>query len=320
MISNRVTYLELKSCLRFIFLSILLSYAVVTKAQQIPHYAQYYYNMQVINPAFVGSKSDLNATLLSRQQWINVKGAPETTTFSVNTRLNSGFGVGVTVVSDQIGLVDNTDFNLDLSYTIPTSEFGRLTFGVKGGIAFFNNDLASGITVDNTDFYPSITGQYGNLGLGMLYSTENYYVGLSAQNLIESPVFRIREDIQTVEGFERGNYFLTGGVAIKLSKFSDVMFIPSTMIKYTPTLPISIDLNANFRFNNKYEVGVSYRHQKSLSAMAAFIIDEKFRIGYAYENYLSRLGQNLNTHELILRIDLQLERNKRWLFLDCCSF
>ena len=108
------------------------------KGQQAPHYAQYKYNMQVINPAFVGSKSDFNAALLARRQWVDVDGAPETNTFSVNTRLNSGFGLGATVISDKIGLVDNTDVNLDLSYTIPLSQYGRLSFGVKSGIAFFN--------------------------------------------------------------------------------------------------------------------------------------------------------------------------------------
>jgi type IX secretion system PorP/SprF family membrane protein len=275
--------------------------------------------MQVLNPAFVGSKSDFNATLLQRGQWINVDGAPETTTFSLNTRLYSGFGLGATVVRDEIGLVDNTDLNLDLSYTIPTSEFGRLAFGVKAGIAFFNNDLASGITVDN-EVYASTSGQYGNLGFGMLYSSSNYFVGLSVQNLFESPVFQIQDDIQIVEGLERANYFLTGGMSFDLSRFGNIEFLPSLMVKYTPTLPISIDINTNFRFNNILEAGVSYRHQNSISAMAAVIVYEKFRIGYAYESYFTSINQNLNSHEIILRFDLNFKRNKRWLFQDCCYF
>lgn len=311
--------IELRSKLKVILFSLMLLQVVFVKAQQAPQYAQYIYNMQVLNPAFVGAKSDFNAALLTRRQWINVEGAPETNTFSVNTRLNSGFGIGATVVNDKIGLVDNTDLNLDISYTVPTSEYGRLSFGVKSGIAFFNNDLASGITVDD-EVYASTTGQYGNLGFGMLYTTTNYFIGLSMQNLFKSPVFRLQEDIQTVRGLEQGNYFLTGGVSIDLSRFSDIVFIPSTMIKFTPTLPISIDLNANFIYNKIIEAGVSYRHQNSVSGMVALVINEKFRIGYAYENYLTKVGQNLNSHELILRVDLNFNRNKRWLFINCCNF
>jgi hypothetical protein len=92
------------------------------------------------------------------------------------------------------------------------------------------------------------------------------------------------------------------------------------MTKFTPTLPISVDMNANFRFSNIFEAGVSYRHQNSISAMAAIIVYDNYRIGYAYENYLTSIGQNLNSHEIILRIDLNFKRNKRWLFQDCCYF
>lgn len=308
-----VTYIKLAIA------SLMFLCATNVNAQQVPHYAQYRYNMQVLNPAFVGAKSDFNAALLTRQQWINVDGTPETTTFSVNTRLNSGFALGATIISDKIGLVDNTDINLDVSYTIPTSQYGRLTLGIKGGIAFFNNDLASGITVDN-EVYASISGDYGNLGFGMLYSSKDYYIGLSAQNLFKSPVFKLQDDVQTLKALERGNYFLTGGMSVELSKFNDVVFYPSAMIKYTPTLPISIDVNANFVFDKKFEAGVSYRLQNSLSAMVAIIINEKFRIGYAYENYITGLGRSFNTHEIILRLELDLKRSKRWLYTNCCNF
>lgn len=307
--------LNLKACL----LGVMLLQSFFAMAQQAPHYSQYIYNMQVLNPAFVGSKSDLNAALLTRRQWLNVDGAPETSTLSVNTRLNSGIGIGATVISDKIGLVDNTDVNLDVSYTVPLSQYARLSFGVKSGMAFFNNDLASGVTVDN-ELYASTTGQYGNLGFGFLYTNTRFFAGISVQNLFKSPVFRLQNDIQTLRGLEEGNYFFTGGMSIPLSKFKDIVFIPSTMIKYTPTLPISVDLNANFVYQGIIEAGVSYRYQNSVSAMAALVIKGKYRIGYAYENYLATIGQNLNSHELILRIDLKLKRNKRWLYLDCCYF
>jgi len=275
--------------------------------------------MQIINPAFVGHKSDFNATLLARGQWIEVEGAPETITFSMNTRLTSGWGIGGTVVRDEIGLVDNTDLNFDVSYSIPMSDTSLLSFGVTGGIAFFNNDLASGITVDN-EIYASTSGQYGNMAFGLLYTTNKYYVGLSLQNLFESPVFRLQEDVQTVKALERGNYFLTAGATFDLSKFNTITFVPSTLIKYTPTLPLSVDFNANFNFNKKFEAGISYRLQNSISAMASVVFYEKFRVGYAYENYLSGLGQNLNSHEIILRVDLDFKRNKKWIYRDCCSF
>jgi type IX secretion system PorP/SprF family membrane protein len=145
-------------------------------------------------------------------------------------------------------------------------------------------------------------------------------MGLSVQNLFESPVFQLQDDMQTVEGLERGNYFLTGGMSFDLSRFNNIEFLPSVLVKYTPTLPVSIDINANFRFNNIFEAGVSYRQQNSISAMASIIVYKNYRIGYAYENYFTSIGQNLSSHEIILRLDLNFKRNKRWLFQDCCYF
>jgi type IX secretion system PorP/SprF family membrane protein len=313
------THKIIKSLLKLTLYSFLLFYIANVRAQQVPHYAQYMYNTQVLNPAFVGLRSDFNATLLSRGQWVNVDGAPQTTTFSVNTRLSSGFGFGAVVISDQIGLLDNTNVNLNASYTIPTSQNGRLALGLKGGLGFYNNDLASGITVDN-ESYASTTGQFFDMGFGMLYSTNRYYVGLSAMNIFESPMFFVEDNLSTIKGLERANYFLTAGAVFDLSRFGDVKFLPSTMIKYTPTLPLSVDLNANFRFNNIFEVGVSYRHQNSVSAMASVILYNRIRIGYAYESYFTNAVQNLSSHEIILRVDLKLKRKNKWLFLDCCSY
>ena len=39
-------------------------------AQQDPHYTQYMYNMNVINPAYAGSKESISGGLLYRQQWV----------------------------------------------------------------------------------------------------------------------------------------------------------------------------------------------------------------------------------------------------------
>ena len=53
-----------------IYLAVLI--AVVTlfeaNAQQDPHYTQYMYNMNVINPAYAGSKENLSFGLLYRKQ------------------------------------------------------------------------------------------------------------------------------------------------------------------------------------------------------------------------------------------------------------
>ena len=149
----------------FIAYSIFIFLSLNSYAQQIPNYTQYAYNMQILNPASVGSRADLSISILSRQQWIGVEGAPTSQTFSINGRTENGLGIGATVVNDKIGFSETNNFNLDLSYTIQTAENRRLAFGLKGGITLFNNNLASAITPDN-DKYASTSGSYPNIGFG----------------------------------------------------------------------------------------------------------------------------------------------------------
>jgi type IX secretion system PorP/SprF family membrane protein len=191
--------------------------------------------MQVINPAFVGSKADLSVSLLSRSQWIGIEGAPETKTFSINGRSVSGLGFGATVINDKLGLATSTNINIDASYTIPTSEYGRLSFGLKGGLTFFNNNLSEGVTADN-EIYASTNGNFANIGFGGLYYDEQYFVGLSIPNILKSTQFKTLANIDENYGVNNRNYFLTAGMMFDLSE--DFKLKPSTIIKYTHSFHI----------------------------------------------------------------------------------
>ena len=290
---------------------------LVTYTQQTPHYTQYLYNMQVLNPAYVGSRSDLSISVLSRQQWVGIEGAPTTKTFSINGRTIRGLGLGLTVVNDKIGLAETTNTNIDVSYTIITSEHARLAFGLKGGLTFFSNNLSQGITPDN-DIYASTSGKYPNIGFGALYYTQKFFVGFSLPYLLETPLFKTLESSNVTGVADDMNYFLSTGAIFELS--DNIMFKPSTIIKYTSNLPMSIDLNANFLLRNNIETGLSYRYKNSVSALFAIIIDEKFRVGYTYDYRLTNFGSNLSSHEIVLHIDFSFNRNQRWLLHNKCFF
>lgn len=316
---NSLFIIEIKKTCKQLFINVLLIlfFNIVFHAQQTPHYTQYLYNMQVLNPAFVGANADLSISVLSRQQWVGVQGAPETNTFSINGRTYNGLGFGATVINDKIGLSNSTNVNLDASYTIPTSKYGRLSFGLKGGMTFFSNNLSNGITPDN-DIYASNTGKFSNIGFGGLFYNNKFFVGLSVPNLLKSSQFITYETFNKNARLSNSNFFLVAGAIYNLS--NNFKIKPTTIIKYNTTVPISIDFNSNFIYKNKIETGLSYRYNNSMSAMFALIIKEKFRIGYSYDSKLVNYGDNLSSHELILRFDLDLKRDKRWLFHNQCFF
>ena len=301
----------------FITVLLILFFNLIANAQQSPHYTQYLYNMQVLNPAFVGAKADISLSLLNRQQWAGVEGAPQTTTFSISGRTFNGLGFGITAINDKIGLAKSTNINLDASYTIITSEYGRLAFGLKGGVTFFSNNLSNAVTPDN-DVYASNNGNYPNIGFGGLYYNEKYFVALSVPNLLKTFQFKTSESFINNESGDNSNFFLATGAIFNLSE--NIKLKPTTIIKYTPTLPISIDINSNFIYKDKIEAGLSYRYKSSITALFAVIIKEKFRIGYSYDSQLATYGSNLSSHELIIRYDFDLNRGTRWLFHNKCYF
>lgn len=103
-------------------------------AQQDPHYTQYMYNMSVMNPAYAGSKDALSLGLLYRKQWVDIEDAPTTGTFFGHAPVGSNVGLGLSVISDKIGPVEENNIYADFSYTLKLGGEHKLAFGVKTGL------------------------------------------------------------------------------------------------------------------------------------------------------------------------------------------
>lgn len=296
---------------------VILFIGLTSIAQQAPHYTQYMYNTVIINPAYAGARADLSIGGLSRTQWIGIDGAPKTQTFSINARTFDGVGMGFSVVHDEIGLLKSTDISMDLSYTLIMGYRQRLALGLKGTYASYNNDLSSGITVDD-EVYASINGNYPNVGFGMYYYDDTFFGGIAIPQLLKTPKFIMDGNFQA--GItDNTNVFATFGMRMDIN--DNTKFKPSTMVKYTSGLPISVDINANFLYKEWLELGVSYRYDDSVSAILAVLPNKNMRIGYAYDYTLSNLGNyNQGTHEIMLLFDIDFSKRGRWLTNQSCYF
>ncbi len=70
-----------------------------------------------------------------------------------------------------------------------------------------------------------------------------------------------------------------------------------------------MDVNTNFRFNEKFEIGESYRFRDSFGAMVNYAISPALRIGYAYDYTTSALNATTSySHEIIVLFDLNFSR------------
>jgi len=179
--------------LTFIVLLFLVANTFTVFAQQDPQYTQYVYNPVVINPAYAGNRGVASITGLHRSQWVGLDGAPRTQSLSIHSPIaESKVGLGLSIVNDALGPQLETYIGVDFSYTIETSDFGRLSFGLKGGGHFLDVDFTQLNLLDPSDinFAQNIDNKFSPvIGVGLYYHTENFYAGLSVPNLIETNHF-----------------------------------------------------------------------------------------------------------------------------------
>ena len=282
--------------------------------QQDPQYTQYMYNMSVLNPAYATAEEDvINIGGLYRSQWVGSVGAPSTGSLFIHWPLTSKIETGLSVVNDQIGnVVNETNVYADFAYVLPLGSRSKISLGIKAGATFFSTNFNGFVYSDDLPdpaFASNLNRTFPNVGVGAFYFGSNYYIGLSAPNLLRTKHLENDSGI-VAAGVEEIHYFLTGGYVFNFN--DNLKFKPAFMTKAVSGAPLSIDVTANMLFNNTFEVGVGYRFDDSLSGLANFRISPSMRLGYAYDYTLSNLGKfNSGSHEIMLLFDIdKLGNNK----------
>lgn len=276
--------------------------------QQDPQYTQYMYNMNVLNPAYAGSKGVTSIGILGRTQWVGVEGAPRTVTLSGHAPMGKAVGLGMSIIHDEIGPVKEDNVYADFSYTIFTSDVGRLAFGLKAGVTFL--DVRETIMVDDDPdpLNVPIHQTSPNFGAGVYYYTNKFYVGLSAPNFLETEHLEKEGGVVSTAS-EKMHYFATAGYVFDIA--DNLKLKPSTMLKATDGAPISLDLSLNLLVDERVELGLSHRIDDSISGIIGFQVNNDFRVGYAYDYTTTRFGNfNSGTHEIMLLFDFNKKNVK----------
>jgi len=255
-----------------------------TNAQQMPQFTQYMYNTIAINPAYAGSREVLSIVALGRNQWTGFDGGPQTQTLSINSPLrNEKIGLGLSLINDKAGYENFTYVYADFSYTINLGERTKLAFGIDAGATSYkiSDELYNGVNTGNDPYFDERLDRWNpNFGAGLLFHSDRWFAGFSVPRLINND----NNNNTEYAALEQVHYYVIGGYVFDLGK--SVKFKPSILAKYTDDAPISTDFTANFLFNEKLWLGVSYRangQQSDFGALIDFQVTQQFRIGYTYE-------------------------------------
>ncbi len=302
---------------KFLIGSVFITLTVSVVAQQDPMYTHYMYNTLAVNPAYAGSRGALTLTGLARKQWVGFDGAPTSITGTAHTPIfGEKLGLGISFVNDKIGPIKNNQIYVDLAYHLKLNAKSKLSFGVKGGANMWSANLSqlkTGNTLQDASSYSyNISNNITpNLGAGVYYYRERFYLGVSVPKMLQNKVGSTSQ--VDANGNPSGtssllkeqfHYFTIIGAVFNLSE--GLQLKPTALVKATKAAPLQADLTAMFIIQEALHLGAMYRTNDAIGGLIGFNINPQFYVGYSYDFSVTNktTKYNAGSHEVMLRYDL----------------
>ncbi|MEO8151225.1 MAG: type IX secretion system membrane protein PorP/SprF [Bacteroidia bacterium] len=293
---------------------VLMSINFSAYAQYEPQFTQYLNNEMFINPAYAGSRGFASASLLYRNQWTGIDGAPKTTTFNINAPFKyEKIGLGLSVMNDRIGVTNQTAAFVSYAYHMQVTEKGKLSFGLQGGMINVTEKLLDVVTIDPNDpeFSNNIPHKMmPNFGFGTYYHTDRFYAGVSIPRFIENKI-----DVQSVKvesnKISTQNFHYYAYSAYVFNAGEKIKCKPSVMIKAVQGAPVQADINFNVLFHESFWLGASYRTGSAVALTAQIQVNKQLRCGYSYDYTLTKLNNYTSgSHEITVGYDFSFDKAK----------
>jgi type IX secretion system PorP/SprF family membrane protein len=294
---------------KFIIISIIASALFFTEkasAQQDPMFSQYMFNTMSLNPAYAGSSDLISSSLITRHQWLGIKGAPQTQTLAIHSPLKKQIGAGISVIRDQAGPVNNFSIQGNFSYHLMLSKKSELYFGLMAGMNNVNIKLTEvvGVNVDDISFQQNLNSFRPVFGFGLYYRHPKAYAGISIPDLAETGYTGINSSWE-----HKRHYFLIAGYITDLN--DNLKLRPTMMMRYVKNAPISAEVTASVIYNDLIWFGLMYRVKDAAGALFCFQINPQLRIGYSYDYSLNTLrGHQGGSHEVMISYDFSYKAAK----------
>ncbi len=274
-------------------------------SQQDALMSTYQFNQLFFNPAYAGANELTSFDLHYRSQWGNLNGAPRTLLFSGSTSVvDNQVGLGVSILHDNIGVIEKTDLNLTLAYKIDLSESVSLSFGMQGGLNALNYNFTKLNLDDPTDedfIFSDASFTKPNFGTGMFLTSKNAYLGLSVPRLI-----KVTEAVNGVvnERYNR-HYYFSGGFII--DKIEAIKLKPWALLRIAENAPLSYDVGASVLMANAVWAGLYTRNLNTVGLNLFFVTVEGIRLGFSGEMASNNLASsNFSTYEVSVGYDLRI--------------
>jgi len=304
----------------FLVFSTLLLYQISVRGQSEAQVSQHMFCVESYNPSIIANTNNaINLIGLYRQQWIGIPNAPQTAFFAANGSLGSFFnkkqGIGIAFVNDKLGVFSNQSVNLQYALRFKLND-NYLSVGTNVG---FVSQTIAGDSIQKhlvqSDYHDmagdlviptqSVNAVALDFGLGLMYTSKDYYAGLSVLHLFQ-PVLNLDDYLKTFIG---RTAFITGGYDFPLNNIRYI-FKPSLLVK-TDFISLQTDLSARIEKDQKYWVGLSWRYQDAVVFFAGINLMNGLSVSCSYDLPTSKIiAYSIGSPEIVLRYSINLGKNK----------
>lgn len=301
--------------LKYPFLICLLAACLSSlKAQQDPQFSLYQFNQLSVNPAYAGARDAIAVVADMRKQWVSFPGAPTTLAFTAHAPVwNNKLGVGVNVLSDQIGAKSTTGIYGNVAYILKLSNRVKLSFGLRAGYINyrfnFNKVNYKDVNEAAAAELTTINRSAPDIDAGLYLRSNSFFIGISSTHLNGARLYNKDYTVTGLSGQSQNlnasyvlvpHYFVTAGKAFSLGE--TLVFSPTVMLRTVKTT-FSADLNLNFLIHKRLWLGAFIKQDYGAGILVQVYATEKLRIGYTYDAAMGSKRLLGSSHEIMIGFD-----------------
>jgi type IX secretion system PorP/SprF family membrane protein len=305
---------------QFVLLLVVFSSSLpVAWSQQLPNFALFRDNWNIINPASVSSDYIFSDNAMSifatyRNQWAGLEGAPETAVINWEYVMDYwNTVIGANIIHDQAGEIGTTGLFARFGYRLDLDRRGDrfINIALNAGVVQYHANLADlnlGETVidlaNDLIYYP-------DFGVGIMYYHEDrYYLGLSVPQTFGLTTM-VRKDDGEFDIKRVQHLYLMGGTYFDVYFFnSDASYLElAGFLKYVPNAPLAVDVNLRMQMGDVFYVGLGGGLSQTARVEAGVVIGEtmnfnagQVRVGASYSigvsNYARAFGNSIELHAI----------------------
>lgn len=294
-----IPFKKTKILISFIFLSLNLF------AQSDAKLSTYIFTPLTYNPAYAGSYEGMSFSSVYSSQWSGFEGAPKTLFFSGHgTFINSKVGLGLDVINDNIGAVNEYKIMGNFAYHIELNDKWKLSMGIKSGFSNYTIDYRL-LNIENPYEFqggPNVVNDINfNIGTGFYLYTKKYFLGLSVPNILSN---KFIDSYRNSLANTTQNYFFTTGYSIELD--DEIYLQPSIMSRLVKGAPMSTLYSINLNWKEKFYANANFELDVSAGFFTGYRFLEKYMVGYSYDISVNKFANyNNGTHSFFINYRLQ---------------